>query len=287
MIRKFECKNCHKVFQADDQKLVICPECHSDNVEYYSIHIPYKKVIAIIAAITALGIGIFFFLNKNDNSSSNNNDNDITIIEEDTLAQQSIQEAENAYTNETGLKIPPSISLQGTKALNDDDNTYSFKVKIDNPPSIPYKVVLTEKVTGKTIAESKDGSFVGIPPSNAEGGIYLIKIVDTKKDSVLCTPQTLDGFIQVQKIGNKLSTADLQKLIDSGDDSLIGNGENPYLAPDYTINYKGLSNEDEHPSNLADVIEKLEMGIWSSAKVESVEYNDTKHIKNITLHITK
>ena len=81
MIRKFECKNCHKVFQADDQNLVICPECHSDNVEYYSIHIPYKKIIAVIAALTATGIGIFYFLNKNSHISSNNDDNDISPVD--------------------------------------------------------------------------------------------------------------------------------------------------------------------------------------------------------------
>ena len=145
---------------------------------------------------------------------------------------------------------------------------------------------MSDKVSGKTIAESKNGSFVGVPPSEVEGGIYIIYLVD-KKDSVLCTPQTMDGFLPVQNVGNKLSMAELQKLIDTGDDSLIGNGENPYLAPDYTINYKGLSNEDDHPDNLADVLEKLDMGVWNSAKVESVEYDNTNHIKSITLYISK
>ncbi len=287
MIRKFECKNCHKTFQADDQKQVLCPECQSDNVEYYSYHVPYKKIIAGIVALAIVGIGIYFMLRGNGNEGSIIEGNDITEIENDTTAEQSIKAVENTYTQETGLTIPPSIVLQGKKTLNEDDNTYSFKVAVKNPPSASYKIVLTDKSTGTAIAESKNGSFVGVPPSKAEGGIYLIQIVDTKKDSVLCTPQTMDGFLPVQKVDHKLSMADLQKMIESGDETLVGNGENPYLAPDYTIKYKGLSDGDNHPSNFADVLEKLDMGIWNSVKVESVEYDDTKHIKNITLHINK
>lgn len=284
MIRKFECNNCHKTFQADDQSIVTCPACHSDNVEYYSIKIPYKAIIAVIIAIAAIGIGIYCVLNKNDNTGTNNDD-DIQISDTDSVIQD-IKKAEEKYKVETGLSIPPSISLQD-KTRNDDDNTYSFKVKVDNlPSSITYKVILTDKITNKTVAESKDGSFERIPPSKADGGIYLIKIVDTKNDSVLCD-LTKDGFLPVKKVGRKLSVAELQKLIDSSDESLIGNGENPYLSPDYTINYNGLSNEEHQPSNLADVVEKLEMGTWIRVKVESLTYDDTKHIKSITLNITK
>ena len=285
MIRKFECNNCHKTFQADDQSLVLCPACHSDNVEYYSIKIPYKAIIAVIIAIAAIGIGIYSVPYKNDNTGTNNDD-DIIRSDTDSVIRD-IKEIEKKYTDETGLSIPPSISIQGKMTLNDDDNTYSFKVKVDNlPSSITYKVILTDKITSKTIAESKDGSFERIPPSKADGGIYLIKIVDTQNDSVLCY-LTKDGFLPVKKVGRKLSVSELQKLIDSSDESLIGNGENPYLSPDYTINYNGLSNEEHQPSNLADVVEKLEMGTWIRVKVESLTYDDTKHIKSITLNITK
>ena len=97
----------------------------------------------------------------------------------------------------------------------------------------------------------------------------------------------MDGFLPIKKVDHRLSVADLQKLIDSEDETLIGNGENPYLAPGYTLNYKGITDGDPHPTNLADVIEKIYMNVWSSVKVESLEYDNSSHISSITLKITK
>ena len=287
MTQKFKCWDCLKTFQADDQNKVKCPHCQSDNVDLYSFQIPYKKIFIVIVISVALGLCIYYIFQGEKHHSI---DDYNAIIEEeiDTTAIQATKAAENKYREETGLIIPPSITPIGKKILNDDDNTYSFKVGIKNPPSSPFKIILTDKISGKTIAESGDGSFTAVPPSKADGGIYLIQIVDVKTDSVLCTPQTMDGFLPVQKVDNKLSVSQLQQLIDSEDETLIGDGENPYLAPGYTLKYTGLTNDDPHPTNLADVVEKVSvMCVWNSVKVESVEYDDTKHIKSITLHITK
>ena len=288
MVRKFKCWDCLNTFQADDQNRVKCPHCQSDNVDFYSLHFPYKKIFLGIAVFAVLGLGIYLILQKITNNNRANNDVAVIIDGEiDTIPQQITKEAENAYMNETGLKLTPSITPIGKKTLNDDDNTYSFKVAIENPPSTSFKIVLADKITGKTVAESMDGSFTGVPPSKADGGFYQIQIVDAKTDSVLYT-QPMDGFLPVQKVDHKLTVSQLQQLLDAEDETLIGDGENPYLAPGYTITYKGLSNDDPHPTNLADVIEKVyDMNVWTSVKVESVEYDETKHIKNITLYITK
>ena len=79
----------------------------------------------------------------------------------------------------------------------------------------------------------------------------------------------------------------MQKLLDDEDETLIGNGENPYLAPNYEIEFMGIKDSEELPTNLADVIEKVYMGVWNSVKVEAVEYDNTMHISRITLSVKK
>lgn len=288
MTKKFECWDCHKTFQADNLDSVNCPYCHSDNVDLASSHIPYSRIIVVTTILAVLGIGIYFILQR-EHTAKDSFAEEVTVTEEiasDTSSKKSVSQEENAYVKETGLSIPPSITPMGEKKLN-NDKTYSFKVTVDNAPANSYKIILTDKITGNIVAESKDGNFTEVPPSKADGGVYLIQIVDAKTDSLLCTPQTMDGFLPVKKVDHKLSVEELQKLLDSEDETLIGNGENHYLAPGYKIHYKGLSNGDSHPTNLADVIEKIYMSVWSSVKVESLEYDESSHISSITLIVTK
>lgn len=284
MIHKFECWDCHKTFQADDQNRVKCPYCQSDNVDLASSHIPYKKIIVGTIVFVALGIGAYFLLQKETVVSPSGGDKGFNPP--DTGIVDFPRGGGDPPISDYKEPIPPSITPVGEKTLN-DDQTYSFKVVVDNAPTNSFKIVLIDKITGELVAESKDGRFAGVRPSKAEGGMYLIQIVDAKTDSLLCTPQTMDGFLPVKKVDRKLSVEELQKLLDSEDETLIGNGENPYLAPGYTINYKGLSNGDSRPANLADVIEKIYMNVWSSVKVESVEYDESSHISSITLKVIK
>lgn len=288
MVRKFECWDCHKVFQADDKKDVVCPFCKSDNVDFASRHISFTKITLSVIAIVVIGFGIDYMIKNGHDSKDDVNGSNIDTETNytDSADIESEKVINSTYEEETGLKIPPFISLIGEKKLN-DDQTYSFKVEVKNAPNNSYIFTLTDKTTGKIIAKSSDGSFNGVPPSKADGGVYLIQIIDKKTDSLLCTPQSMDGFLPVKKVDHKLSVSDLQRLLDSEDETLIGNGENPYLSPGYTIKYIGLSNDDPHPTNLADVIEKIYMDVWRSVKVESLEYDNSSHISNITLKITK
>lgn len=289
MVRKFECWDCHKVFEADDKKDVLCPNCKSDNVDYVSRHISFTKITLSVIAIVVIGFGIDYMIKNGHDSKDDVNGSNIDTETNytDSADIESEKVINSTYEEETGLKIPPFISLIGEKKLNDNE-TYSFKVKVDHAPNVSYVIMLTEKMGGAIVAKSEDGSFTDVPPSKAEGGIYLIQIVDKKADTLLSTPQPMDGFFPIVKVNHKLSVEDLQKLIDSQDMSLIGNGETPYIAPVYTIKYKGLSNEDSHPATLADVLEKLYVTcVWSRAKVESLEYDENNHISCITLKITK
>lgn len=195
-------------------------------------------------------------------------------------------EVEDEYEKETGNKIPPSIKIEGEKEL-DKNQKYNFTVSIDHKPSGKYKIVLREKKTNKIIAESTDGTFTGVPASKDEGGIYIMQLIDSKTGDCLSDPQPMDGFIPVEKVNHKLTPQEFQALLDKKDDTLIGDGANPYISPVYTIKYKGLDASDNAPTDLADVIINLEMGVWSSVKVDALDYDNTMHISSITLSVKK
>lgn len=285
MTHKFECQDCKHVFEADDSKEVLCPKCQSDNVEYYTQHRSYGKIL--IGGISALSVcGIIYLAIQlfPRNQKGEQPQEPVDVV--DTSSVKQIAETEDEYTKETGLEVTPSIKPMGEKQLA-DDQTYSFEVAVEHAPSVAFKVVLLEKGTNKVVAESKNGKFANVPASKAEGGMYIIQIVDSKTGKVLCDPQPIDGFLPIQKVSHKLSVEQVQELLDKEDETLIGDGENPYLAPDYKIEFKGVKGNDELPTNLADVIEKVYMGVWKSVKVEALEYDKTMHISCIKLIVKK
>ena len=285
MTHKFECQNCKHTFEADDNKEVLCPKCQSDNVEYYTKHRPYGKILivglSVLTVCSIIYLATQFFSAKQEDKQVLNSD-----VAEDTSSVMQKVETEKAYEQETGLHVPPTIMPIGEKQLA-DDQTYSFEVAVEHAPSVDFKVVLLEKGTNKVVAESKNGKFTNIPASKAEGGMYIIKIEDCKTGKELCDPQPIDGFIPIQKVSHRLSVGQVQELLDKEDETLIGDGENPYLAPGYKIEFKGVKDNDELPTNLADVIEKVYMGVWKSVKVEALEYDKTMHISCIKLIVKK
>lgn len=276
MIRKFECNNCKARFEADDSGQVVCPKCGSDNVEYARFHIP-NIVWKVLGVIIVLG-GVVFVATKIDWGSTGPQDDD-NITEKDTLALV----RDTTYINETGLSIPPTINI---KDLTFEESGYSFDVVVENPPSAQYYyVVLDPYNSKKIIAKSDNGKFNQVPYSNADGGVFDIALIDVSADTVICKIDK-PGFIKQQAVTQKMTAAELQAKIDSRDQSLMGAGENDYLNPEYKLKLVGLPSDAVNvPSTLGEVFDKLENEIWSSVKVNSLEYDDMNRISVITLSV--
>ena len=49
--------------------------------------------------------------------------------------------------------------------------------------------------------------------------------------------------------------------------------------------YENLPQDYEAPDNLSDVFEMLNMEVWTSVEVTSLEYDDTKHVSLIKLTV--
>jgi hypothetical protein len=276
MIRKFECNNCKHQFEADDANQVQCPNCNSDNVEYAHFHIPPAVWKICGAALLILLLAVVAMKIEWNRPASQ----DIKQLEDkDTLEYV----RDTTYIKETGLALPPVINVGD---LTFEDNGYSFDVTVENAPVVKfYYAVLNPYDNKKTVAKSNDGKFKGVPYSTADGGYYDVALFDASTDSLICCVEKT-GFIKQKAVTKQMSVEKLQSLINSRDVSLMGVGENDYLSPDYKLNFSGLPNDAINvPTTLGEVFDKLENEIWSSVKVNSVEYDDMNRISVIHLVI--
>ena len=278
MIRKFECRSCKNHFEADDTRQVLCPHCGSDNVEYAKFHIPsiIWKITGAVVILLIVGFAALKIV-RNGNTPKDS----AVILNEDTAA---VNRA-TTYIEETGLSLPPVINVGDLKFEN---NGYTFEVKVENPPSVKfYCAILLPYDNKKVIAKSDDGKFKQVPYSDADGGIFDIALMDTSTDTVICKIDK-PGFIKQQAVSNKMAVSELQARINKRDNSLMGVGENDYLSPDYIIKFVGLSSDAVNvPSTLGEVFDKLDNEIWSSVKVNSLEYDDMNRISKIVLSVSE
>ena len=276
MIRKFECKNCGKQFEADDKKMVSCPHCQSDNVEIASFRIS-PLVWKVGAGVLALAIIVALLF------PTSGKDKDIMQIEEITSNGDEIGERSDSTEIVPGLDIPPTIEVGD---MSFEGNGYSLKVKAYNVPvSKTYIAILNPFDNTKRIAKSDDGTFKNVPSSDVDGAYYTIALVDAATDSIICSIEK-PGFIEQSPVATKMTISELQQKIDSRDNSLLGAGENDYLAPDYKLKFIGLSSDAVNiPTILAEVTDKLDMETWASAKVTALDYDDKNRVSAITLKV--
>lgn len=276
MIRKFECKDCKTRFESEEANNVLCPNCHSDNVEYALFRIPEKvwKIVGLLAAVL-----IIVFLTFQFDWSSTIPQDDNLISKQDSLAHQ----RDSTYVNETGLTLPPVINVGD---LTFEDEGYTFEVSVENRPLTGYYVAILNAHNDKiVISKSNDGKFTKIPFSEADGGSYIIALVDVSNDTIICNIEK-PGFIRQKAVSRKMTIPDLQTRINKRDESLMGIGENDYLAPDYKLKFIGLPSDAVNiPSTLGEVFDKLDNEIWSSVKVNSLEYDDMNRISMISLSV--
>lgn len=279
MIRKFECKACKTRFEADDSNAVVCPHCQSDNVEYAQFRISSKMWKICGGFVVFAGLVCVAFLVDWRGLFPQN---------EDTLTTDliNIQDEKNdsIYMAETGSGLPPEIERT---ELNFEGEGYSFDMMVKYlKTSNIYFAVLDPYNDKKIIAKSNDGHFTNVPYSKADGSIYTLAVYDAAMDTILCKMEQVTGFIKQKSVSKKMTVSELQAKIDKRDPSLIGVGENDYLAPNYTLTFVGLPKDAPNkPENLYDVFEKLDMETWVSVTVSSLDYDDMNRISGITLKV--
>ena len=71
-------------------------------------------------------------------------------------------------------------------------------------------------------------------------------------------------------------------LLNQNDNSLLG-GKNPKVARTVIIRAQGLEEGERAPGDILAVREKIANGIWTSARVVSVGYDNSGRINSVTI----
>ena len=182
------------------------------------------------------------------------------------------------------IVIPPTVEVTEPEF---DGKNYTVNVSAENVPKGMkfYYVRMNHFGDKKILQKSNDGSFSDIPYNEESGNSYDFAIMDARTDTLMCDPVPITGFVRqiIVDPSKKMTKEQLQKLIDNNDESLLGVGENDFLAPIYKLFYEG--NADDNPQSFSGIKERLILGIWDKVTVTKIGYDDKNRINSITLKV--
>ena len=162
MKQKFECKNCKARFEADDAERVICPQCHSDNVEFASFHISSKWLKLIAAIVVALLIVFIVLYSIRRCNTQTNPDNE--VLSQDT------------FVYDYHEPIPPTVSE--SQPMCDMEGMYSVDVVPKNVSNgMKFYYVMLSHFDKKVLQKNEDGHFSNIPYCSEDGHDELFSII--------------------------------------------------------------------------------------------------------------
>lgn len=275
MISNFKCKKCGAVFRADDAEYVTCPRCTSDHVTPIRRGGGGKNVILIVLGIIVVAVVVVLIWYNWPKS---------TTPESSTETEVATETVASEYDAIPSL-FPLSLEIISKPVYDSGSSTYSLTVRCKNLEEGQKITYAIYKYDGKTlVAESTDGQFKNIPWSS-DNGVYLIKAhVEGVDDASQPGEFEQAGFDKIEKVTEKLTVAQVQKLIDKRDISAV------YKSPiikGCKINYRGISADDPQPKDLGRLFSHLNIADWRGVKVESVTYNSDNYVNSITVTVEK
>ena len=291
MKRKFECLKCHHQFEADDQKEVICPKCGSDNVRPVG-----KNVASILAKIGLFLIAVivgYYGVKMVKGSNTNDSEGPVVVIdpepspsgqngeESKSIQQEEIiedidpeiqKEQKKIEKQAEKVKVPQPVTLAYTSPKASKEGTYSFKATAEHLPSgvTVIEYLLQSINDNSVIASSKDGKFTGVPYSPSRGQYNLIV---TLSDGQSIKKDRIGGFDEIKVVDNRMKAEELTTLLNQLDKNL-GLGKNPKVVRKPTIVVNDTQNENNKNIKIKDdIYSRLELGVWESVVVTSVDYD--------------
>lgn len=161
-----------------------------------------------------------------------------------------------------------------SKEVKKVGNFYTLRVVCINIPkdvTISYEIPALKK-------KSIDGIFSKIP--GCKSGSYLLNVINVKNNDILLSEE-VSGFLLIEDAKvEKMSASQFQALLlNQNDNSLLG-GKNPKIARNITLSFTGLQDGEKRPSDILAIREKIAFGIWSSARVLQVGYDDNGRINS-------
>ena len=203
----------------------------------------------------------------------------------DSEPQDSILTSESSdVKNETEISPVQKIELRATRPRRSGDG-YSFKATcqgVADGESVHYELWSDRKIQSST-----DGLFTGVP--SVGGGSYKLCLVGNGNRNLATirvsgfVPQEAEHTQDVQEKAKKMliSQSEFQtRMLNPNDNTLKmarrATDKKSPLAHNFTLKVVGMSpSENKCPSDVEGVREKIHFGIWKSATVTELAYNES------------
>jgi hypothetical protein len=168
------------------------------------------------------------------------------------------------------LQKPVKIVSAVVKKTGDD---YTLQITCSD---VPANVVLGYEIPDLRM-KNTDGYFIRIP--GRKSGNYRVNVTNSLTGEVLAS-KTVTGFIREETKVELMSSGEFQALLlNQNDNSLLG-GKHPKVAKSVALSFEGLRDDDRRPGDILAVREKIAYGIWTSAKVIKVGYDESGRINS-------
>lgn len=236
---------------------------------------------ALCAGVFLLCVGIGFLatrLGKDDTQKEAEGDS-LSAVSESKVQSPSVVATDSM---ETDTKVNEKKESQApvemvTKEVKKKGNFYTLRVTCINIPenvTIQYEIPALGK-------KSSDGVFTKIPGSKT--GSYLVNVVNAQTNDILLS-ESVSGFVLIEDAKvDKMTAAQFQALLlNQNDNSLLG-GKHPKIARYVALSFTGLQDGEKRPNDFLAVREKIAFGIWSSARVLRVGYDDSGRINSASI----
>ena len=176
----------------------------------------------------------------------------------------------------TDLQPEPEIIVVN---LRQTGSTYSLKVKCEN---VPTDMTINYKILGIDIV-SENGEFKRIP--GISSGKYTITAFNVADQQTIARKE-VNGFAiteEPQQQVSKMTASEFQSLLLNQNDNTLLGGRNPKVSRYVALKCTGLREDDFPANDILHVREKIANGIWKSASVTSIGYNEQGLINSATI----
>ena len=173
----------------------------------------------------------------------------------------------------------PELKLVEAPVYDEARKKYKFKVDVKGD------LHLTDADSKEVKFDSKDG-YCYVDP--APGGYYLAYAADTtgRKSSIVTIP---DCKVMVVKV-NKITKEEFQKIIDSRNVTTAGQQLKGRTVGAVQFSFSGISDAEKAntnlPKHISNVIDLLKLGIWNSATVQSMSYDEADRLKSVSISVS-
>lgn len=281
MISNFKCNHCDALFRTDDESVVVCPRCGSDNVEPINIRRQrYNRWVVIVAGIALIG-GIAALFVKLSGLKLVDDD---AKKEEKIIVVKELVTIDTTYTDVPVELVKMSLEVKSKISLDASSGTYSFKTDCRHLPEGAKIEFSLAGFDGKVVARSSDGSFSQVPPAADKKGIYTLSafVAGVADDE---QPETIEiaGFDPAPVAdAPRMTVAEVQRLLDARDISAIykpGVG----IVKGCQLKYVGLGPDERGPKDIGRLFSHLNLSDWTGVEVVSMTYDSYNRVNTITL----